>query len=68
MIDNRQFKVTDFEWEIQFKFVLDRLASVFKLMYGSDLDKPKEEIEKKLDFPEVEVRCEVFNLVKQYGF
>jgi len=32
------------------------------------MEKPRSEVEKKLEFPELEIRCEVFNFNKLYGF
>lgn len=38
------------------------------MIYVQDMEKPRPEVEKKLEFPELEIRYEVFNLSKHYGF
>lgn len=47
---------------------MDRLQNVFKNVYTVDLDKPRDKLEQKLEFPELEIRCEIFNFSKLYGF
>ena len=69
MKEKKLYKQSDFEWEIQFKYVIDKLAGVFKQMiYVQDMEKSRDDVSKKLEFPELEVRLEVFNFQKLYGF
>lgn len=48
---------------------MDKLPIVFKGVFGTDIDKNgKVKFNDKLEFSELEIRLEVFNLTKTYGF
>lgn len=68
MIDNKVFKATDFEWEIQFKYIMDKLQQVFKAIFSSDLEKKKETWDYRVEYNEIDIRLDVFNFSRSYGF
>jgi hypothetical protein len=51
------------------KFVMDKLPIVYKGVFAADIDKHgKVKFDDKLECSELEIRLEVFNLQKSYGF
>jgi hypothetical protein len=48
---------------------MDKLPIVFKNVFAADVEKGgKVKFEDKLEFSELEIRLEVFNLQKSYGY
>lgn len=68
MINKRLLRATDFDWEIQLKFSMDHLQQVFKKCTAQDLEIPKEKLLNLLEIPQLEIRADIFNFTKLYGF
>ena len=47
---------------------MDFLQQVFKKCTAQDLEKPKEKLLTLLDIPQLEVKADIFNFSKLYGF
>lgn len=63
MIDHRIFKVTDFEWEISFKYSFDNLAKSLKTLgpVSRFHEKPKDHLLKKMDHKDVSIKFDMFS-------
>ena len=54
MVDQKVFKVTDFEWEICFKYTMEGLVKAVKpIGPASQLERPRDIWEPKIDLREV---------------
>ena len=68
MHDQKVFKASDFEWEISFKFEMDGIPKVFRQISNAQFEKGTQEWETRLELSELELRLEVFNFAKNYGY